>query len=96
VLLALPGTAFARCEDFVARPEAAEHHARVRGRDAGRDRGARHAEFAVYEDYPPYSWDDGATPRGVDIEIGRLIAESLQVEPRFRFVSYGETARPTS
>ena len=29
-------------------------------------------------------------PRGVDVEIGRLIAEYLEVEPRFNFVAAGE------
>jgi ABC-type amino acid transport substrate-binding protein len=48
-------------------------------------------EIAVYEDFAPYSWEDGAAPKGVDIEVGRIIAESLGVEPRFRFVQAGET-----
>ncbi len=48
-------------------------------------------EIAVYEDFPPYSWQDGSTPKGVDVEVGRIIAESLGVEPRFRFVQSGET-----
>jgi ABC-type amino acid transport substrate-binding protein len=48
-------------------------------------------EIAVYEDFPPYSWEDGSTPKGVDVEVGKIIAESLGVEPRFRFVQAGET-----
>ncbi len=47
-------------------------------------------EIAVYADYAPYSWEDGGKPRGVDIELGRLIAADLGVEPRFRFVESGE------
>jgi ABC-type amino acid transport substrate-binding protein len=47
-------------------------------------------EIAVYGDYRPYSWEDGGKPMGVDVEIGRLIADSLGVEARFRFVEAGE------
>ena len=46
--------------------------------------------FAVYEDYPPYSWEENGKPRGVDVEIARLIAEDLGVEARFNFVTAGE------
>jgi ABC-type amino acid transport substrate-binding protein len=89
--LALPGAVFARCEDFVPgqKPQNTPREFVGETMDQIVERGF--IEFAVYENYPPYSWEEGATPRGVDIEIGRLIAESLQVEPRFRFVAYGET-----
>ena len=50
-------------------------------------------EIAVYEDFPPYSWQDDGTPRGVDVEIARLLAESLGVRPKFRFVQAGETTQ---
>ncbi len=46
--------------------------------------------FAVYEDFPPYSWEEGGKPRGIDIEIARIIAEDLGVEPKFNFVAAGE------
>lgn len=46
--------------------------------------------FAVYEDNPPYSWQEGGTPRGVDIEIARLIADYIGVEARFNFVTAAE------
>lgn len=46
--------------------------------------------FAVYADYPPYSWDDAGIPRGVDIDIARIIADDLGVEARFNFVAAGE------
>ncbi len=46
--------------------------------------------FAVYADYPPYSWQDAGKPRGVDVDIARLIAEDLGVEARFNFVASGE------
>ncbi|MEP4194895.1 MAG: transporter substrate-binding domain-containing protein [Aliishimia sp.] len=56
--------------------------------DAIQDQG--HMLFAVYEDFAPYSWEDGSTPRGVDIEIARIIANDLGVDARFNFVSAGE------
>ena len=39
--------------------------------------------FAVYEDFAPWSFREGGELRGVDIEVGRLIAEDLGVEARF-------------
>ncbi|MCC1494973.1 ABC transporter substrate-binding protein [Cognatishimia sp. F0-27] len=45
---------------------------------------------ALYEDYPPYSWEEGGDAKGVDADIARLIAEYIGVEPRFRFVAAGE------
>lgn len=47
--------------------------------------------IAVYEAFPPYSWQEGETPKGVDIELGRILAQGLGVEPEFRFVQAGET-----
>lgn len=49
-----------------------------------------HMLFAVYGDFPPYSWEEGGQPRGVDIEIARLIAADLGVTARFNFVDAGE------
>ncbi|QIK41974.1 amino acid ABC transporter substrate-binding protein [Pontibrevibacter nitratireducens] len=49
-----------------------------------------HMLFAVYADFPPYSWQQGGRPTGVDIEIAELIAEDLGVDARFNFVAAGE------
>ncbi|NIY73480.1 amino acid ABC transporter substrate-binding protein [Marivivens donghaensis] len=46
--------------------------------------------IAVYENLPPYSWQEDGEPRGVDIEVGRILAEALGVEPEFRFVQPAE------
>ncbi len=46
--------------------------------------------FAAYEDFAPWSWEEGGKVKGVDIEIGRLIAEDLGVEARFKLVTPGE------
>ncbi len=48
-------------------------------------------EFAIYEDFPPYSWEENGVARGVDIGVGKFIAGFIGVEPKFRFVPAGET-----
>ena len=90
-LVLAAGMANTRCEDHVpgARPQNTPREFVGQTLDEIIDRGW--IEIAVYEDYPPYSWQDGAMARGVDVEVGRIIAESLGVEPRFRFVQSGET-----
>ncbi len=47
--------------------------------------------FGVYRDFPPYSWEEGDAFRGTDVELGRLIAEALGVEARFRAMGADET-----
>ncbi|MBO6755656.1 MAG: transporter substrate-binding domain-containing protein [Roseibium sp.] len=39
--------------------------------------------FAVYEDFAPFSYKEKGVLKGVDIDVGRLIAEDLGVEARF-------------
>lgn len=61
------------------------------GQDLDRIRDRGFIEFAIYEDFPPYSWEEDGRPRGIDVELGRLVAETLGVSPRFRFVAAGES-----
>jgi ABC-type amino acid transport substrate-binding protein len=51
-----------------------------------------YAEIGVYADFPPWSWagPDGA-PMGVDVALGRIVAEALGVEARIRLVAAGES-----
>lgn len=90
--LALPGPAPAQdpCADYVpqARPQNASRDVVGQELDAIVEQGFM--TFAVYEDNPPYSWEEGGTPRGVDVEVARIVAAELGVEPRFRFVGSGE------
>lgn len=78
------------CADYVPQPRPQN----VGPLEVGQDMDALieqgHMTFAVYEDFPPYSWEQAGKPRGVDIEIARLIAEDLGVEARFNFVSADE------
>ncbi|MFC0220058.1 ABC-type amino acid transport substrate-binding protein [Pseudochelatococcus lubricantis] len=86
----LPGGAFARCEDFTPQPKPQNTFAQDVGRTFDRIVDEGWIEFAVYEDFRPWSWEEGGKARGVDVEIGRLIAAELKVEPRFRLVQAGE------
>lgn len=47
-------------------------------------------EIAVYRDFPPYSFEEDGVPKGVDIEVGRLIAQGLGVEPKWFWVTPDE------
>lgn len=90
MLALMPGPALSRCEGIVPgeRPQNTSRQDVGQTFDDIIDRGF--IEFAVYADNPPYSWEEGGKPMGVDIGIGRLIAEELGVAPRFRFVAAGE------
>lgn len=48
-------------------------------------------EFAVYEDFFPFSHTVDGQPQGIDIEIGRWLAESLGVKARFRMMQADES-----
>lgn len=78
------------CADYVPQARPQNIGRDIVGRDLDEIVEQGHMLFAVYEDYPPYSWADGGTPRGVDVDIARLIAGDLGVEARFNFVAAGE------
>ncbi|MEE4279208.1 MAG: transporter substrate-binding domain-containing protein [Halieaceae bacterium] len=49
-------------------------------------------EIGVYRDFAPFSFsDEDGSPRGVDVAVGRLIAEGLGVEPRWLWMTPDET-----
>jgi len=89
-LLGGPALAADPCADYVPQPKPQNAGRDIVGQemDALQDQG--HMLFAVYEDYPPYSWEEAGRPRGVDIDIARIIAEDLGVEARFNFVGAAE------
>ncbi len=89
-LLLASKTAFAACEDYTPseRPQNTAREYVGADYDTIIERGW--IEFAVYEDFPPFSFTSGDEPEGVDIEIGRLIADELGVEPRFKIVAADE------
>lgn len=78
------------CADYVPQPKPQNASRDIVGQDLDTIIERGFMSFAVYDDFPPYSWQDGETPRGVDVDIARLIASELGVEPRFTFVMAGE------
>jgi polar amino acid transport system substrate-binding protein len=78
------------CADYVPQPKPQNTGRDEVGQDLDQIIERGHMLFAVYEEYPPYSWEDAGKPRGVDIEIARLIANDLGVEAHFNFVAAGE------
>lgn len=87
--------AFARNCENVRFGDAAERKPQNVGRaiigqslDDIQDRGF--INFAVYEDFPPFSYQEKGKLQGVDIDIGRLIAADLGVEARFLVTAANE------
>ena len=78
------------CADHILQPKPQNASRDIVGKDMDQIQEQGHMLFAVYEDYPPYSWEEAGKPRGVDIEIARLIAADLGVEAHFSFVAAGE------
>ncbi|WP_299614589.1 ABC transporter substrate-binding protein [uncultured Tateyamaria sp.] len=78
------------CADYVPQAKPQNVGRDIVGQELDQIQEQGHMLFAVYEDYPPYSWEEGGEARGVDVEIARIIAEDIGVEARFNFVSAGE------
>ena len=91
--LAWPGMGRATdpCADWVPQPKPQNAGRDIVGQDLDQILERGYMTFALYEDYPPYSWEEGGQPRGVDVEIARLIAAEIGVEARITLVAAGET-----
>jgi len=48
-------------------------------------------EFAAYEDFAPWSFEQNGKPVGIDVDLAHLIAADLGVEAKIRLVAAGET-----
>ena len=44
-------------------------------------------KVGVYENFPPYSYEVNGEPRGIDVEVGKQIAEAMGVEFRVHWLS---------
>lgn len=86
-----PLVAFARCEGYEPQAKPQNTFPQDVGRSFDRVVDEGWIEFAVYEDFAPWSYEAGGKPQGIDIDIGRLVASALGVEARFRFVQASET-----
>ena len=78
------------CADHIPKPKPQNVGRDIVGQDMDAIQDQGHMLFAVYDEFPPYSWEEAGKPRGVDIEIARIIAADIGVEARFNFVGAGE------
>lgn len=46
--------------------------------------------IAVYENFPPYSFVENGVEKGIDIELGKKVAKSLNVKPVWYFTGFDE------
>ena len=46
--------------------------------------------IAVYNDFPPYSYIENGEAKGIDVDIGKKIAKSLNVKPNWYFTDSDE------
>ncbi|WP_350334310.1 substrate-binding periplasmic protein [Coralliovum pocilloporae] len=90
LLIGVTDTALARCKDYVPQPKPQNASRDIVGQDLDTIHDRGFITFAAYEDFRPWSYEEAGKIKGVDIEIGRLIAEELGVEARFTLVSAGE------
>ena len=86
-----PLAALAACEGLPPEQKLQNSPAQDIGRSLDRIREDGWIEVALYENYKPWSWVEGGRPRGIDVEIARLIAADLGVTARIRLVQPGET-----
>ncbi|MEM7695360.1 MAG: transporter substrate-binding domain-containing protein [Pseudomonadota bacterium] len=83
--------ALARCADHVPQQRPQNVARDIVGTDLDTIQERGFITFAAYEDFAPYSFVQNGKPAGIDIEIGKIIADELGVEARFKLVAAGET-----
>jgi amino acid ABC transporter substrate-binding protein, PAAT family (TC 3.A.1.3.-) len=89
--VALATPALSACEGYEPEQKLQNTAPQDIGRDLDRIIADGYIEFALYEDYAPWSYEEAGKAKGIDVEIGKIIAADLGVQPRFRLVSAGET-----
>lgn len=89
VLPALP--AFSACEGVAPDQKLQNTFPQDVGRSLDRIQEDGWIEIAVYEDYPPWSYERDGKAAGIDVDLAGLIGNGLGVETRIRFVQAGET-----
>ncbi|WP_253949130.1 ABC transporter substrate-binding protein [Mangrovicoccus sp. HB161399] len=88
--VAMAAAAQSRCADYVPQPKPQNASRDIVGQDLDAILEQGFIEFAAFDDFAPWSFGEKGEIKGVDIEIGKLIAADLGVEPRFRLVEAGE------
>lgn len=46
--------------------------------------------IAVYENFPPYSYVENGVAKGIDVDLGTMVAKSLNVKPIWNFTGFDE------
>ncbi len=77
------------CCLLMAMPALAFNITHIRDHDEIIDSG--YLKVAVYEDYPPYSFMHDGQPRGVDVELAKVLAAELDLELRLQWMKPDET-----
>ncbi len=88
--LASPAFADDPCADYTPQQRPQNVGRDIVGQELDQIQEQGHMLFAVYDSFPPYSWQDGGQAKGVDIDIARIIAADLGVEARFNFIDAAE------
>lgn len=91
VTLGVATSAIAACEDVAPDQRLQNTFPQDIGRSLDRITEDGWIEIAVYEDFPPWSYDRDGLPAGIDVDLARLIGDGLGVETRIRMVQAGET-----
>lgn len=94
ITLTINGVAFASCEDLAKGfsdvvPKRSDTITIV-GQDFDTILERGYITFAVYENFAPYSWKSGSEAKGIDIDIAKVIAKEIGVEPKFNFFASDE------
>ncbi|MFW2544455.1 transporter substrate-binding domain-containing protein [Primorskyibacter sp. 2E107] len=88
--LAGPVLANDPCADYVPQAKPQNAGRDIVGQDFDQIVERGYLTVAVYEDYPPYSWEEAGQPRGIDVDIAQLIAEDMGVDLRVSLIAAGE------
>ncbi|CUH77344.1 transporter substrate-binding domain-containing protein [Tropicibacter naphthalenivorans] len=87
---AVPAFAADPCADYVPQPKPQNAGRDIVGQDIDQIRERGYMTFALYDDYPPYSFEEGGQIKGIDVEIAKLVAEFIGVDAQFKLVAAGE------
>lgn len=87
----VPGLAHAACKGVAPDQKLQNTFAQDIGRSLDQIREDGWMEFALYDDFRPWSWSEDGTPRGIDVDLANLIAADLGVKARIRLVTSSET-----
>ena len=87
----LAQSVWARCEGYVPQEKPQNASRDIIGADLDTILERGYIEFAAYEDFAPWSFEQNGKPVGIDVDLAHLIAADLGVEAKIRLVAAGET-----